>query len=55
MEKAVDKETLTTYLNQYQGHSRFLRLIAMVEKNEHVRRVALELCYEMAVKEKKLL
>ena len=55
MERTVDKQELTKYINQYEGHSRFLRLLALVEKNESARREALVMLMDLAIKEKKLL
>ncbi len=55
MEKALTKQELAEYISHYQGNSRFMRLLNMADKQEAVRREALELCFELAKKEGKLL
>jgi hypothetical protein len=54
MERTVDKQELTKYISQYDGHSRFLRLLAIADKNESARREALVMVMDLAIKEKKL-
>jgi hypothetical protein len=54
MERSLDKQTLAKYINQYEGHSRYIRLITLADKNEWARKEAIVMCYELAIKEKKL-
>ncbi len=55
MERTVDKHELTKYINQYEGHTRFTRLLTLAEKIESARKEALIMLMDLVVKDKKLL
>ena len=55
MERTVDKHELTKYINQYEGHTRYMRLLTLAEKNESARKEALIMLMDLVVREKKLL
>jgi hypothetical protein len=54
MEVDSQSQSLSAYINQYQGHTRFARLLVMADKNPQLRQEALNLCLQYAVAEKKI-
>lgn len=55
MEVEPDIQSFKAYINQYEGNSRFSRLLVLAEKNRTVSNEAIKMCLTMAIAEKKIL
>ena len=47
-------QSLEDYINQYQGQIRYVKLLALIDKNPSLRVQAFKMCHDLAIKEKKL-
>ncbi|CDW76767.1 cop9 signalosome complex subunit 1 [Stylonychia lemnae] len=54
METYPDSLSLKSYIQQYHGNTRYVRLLVIADKQFKLREEALKLCFEMAKTEKKL-
>eukprot|EP00347_Sterkiella_histriomuscorum_P005470 403356493 len=54
MEIDIDQNTIRSYINNYQGHTRYQRLLALVEKQPKYKFESLRIALELAKQEKKL-